>query len=188
MDDIRKKRNKPVQNIKFCKSVKSQANYMRDTPHDIRRAKRAFTLTEILIVIAILGILAALVLPEFKMHSQQAKESAAKDDLRILRNAIELYFVQHGDVPPGYPDDDNTKEPTFTTFSKAMTEFERRLSEMPENPFNQIALMKVIGNNELFPQEAADTDTYGWVYKPATKTLRLNWPGTDSAGMRYFDY
>ncbi|GAH74356.1 unnamed protein product, partial [marine sediment metagenome] len=67
--------------------------------------KKAFTLVEILIVVAILGILAAIVIPQFQAHSQEAKEAAAKDNLRILRNAIELYAVQHGGVPPGYPAD-----------------------------------------------------------------------------------
>ena len=50
--------------------------------------KRAFTLVEILIVVALLGILAAIALPTFQDHIQQARESAAKDNLRILRNAI----------------------------------------------------------------------------------------------------
>ena len=64
--------------------------------------KKAFTLVEILIVVAILGILATIALPTFQSHPQEAKESAAKDNLRILRNAIELFTAQHNDVPPGY--------------------------------------------------------------------------------------
>ncbi|RKY11715.1 MAG: hypothetical protein DRP65_03460, partial [Planctomycetota bacterium] len=49
--------------------------------------KKAFSLVELLIVVAILGILAAIVVPEFQTYTQQAKEAAAKDNLRILRNA-----------------------------------------------------------------------------------------------------
>ena len=64
--------------------------------------KKAFTLVEILIVVTILGILAAIALPTFQGHIIQAKEAAAKDNLRILRNAIELYAAQHNDMPPGY--------------------------------------------------------------------------------------
>ncbi len=74
----------------------------------MRHTKYAFTLVEILIVVAILGILAAIVLPTFQDHVQQARESAAKDNLRILRNAIEVYAAQHNDVPPGYPNDDQS--------------------------------------------------------------------------------
>lgn len=46
---------------------------------------KGFSLVELLIVVAILGILAAIVMPEYQSHSQDAKEVAAKDNLRILR-------------------------------------------------------------------------------------------------------
>ena len=46
--------------------------------------KKAFTLVETLIVVAILGILTAIALPTFRGHIAEAKESAAKDILRIL--------------------------------------------------------------------------------------------------------
>lgn len=81
------------------------------------KMKKAFTLVEILIVVAILGILAAIVLPQFQSHTQQAKESAAKDNLRILRNAIELYAAQHDGVPPGYPNGDTTASPHYLCFA-----------------------------------------------------------------------
>ena len=63
--------------------------------------KKAFTLVEILIVTAILGIMAAIVMPLFAGHVQLAKEAAAKDNLRILRGAIERYAAEHNDIPPG---------------------------------------------------------------------------------------
>ena len=61
--------------------------------------KKAFTLIEILIVVSILGILSAIVFPEFQAQAQQSRESAAKDNLRILRNAIEIYAAEHNDIP-----------------------------------------------------------------------------------------
>ncbi|MHC4236894.1 MAG: type IV pilin protein, partial [Planctomycetota bacterium] len=48
-----------------------------------------------MIVVTILGSLAAIVIPEFSGHIQKAKESAAKDNLRILRQAIERYAQDH---------------------------------------------------------------------------------------------
>ena len=65
--------------------------------------KRAFSLVEILIVVAVLGILAAIALPTFQGYIVEAKEAAAKDNLCILRSAIELYAAQHDGVPPGIP-------------------------------------------------------------------------------------
>ena len=167
--------------------------------------KKAFTLVEILIVVAILGILAAAVLPSFRGHIIEAKEATAKDMLRVLRNAIELYASQHNNVPPGYMYGNTSSRPSFNSFltqmvtsatnasgraggstSSAAYPFGPYLSALPENPFNNSTYITLIGNNEQFPAEP--TGTVGWLYKPATKTIRLNWPGTDKDGIRYFDY
>lgn len=60
-----------------------------------------FTLVELLIVVIILAILAAIVIPQFSGASTDAKESALDADLSALRSAIELYKVQHGSNYPG---------------------------------------------------------------------------------------
>ena len=62
--------------------------------------KSGFTLVEILIVVIILGILAAIVIPQFTSASESAKEANLKSDLLTLRNQLELYRVQHGDQYP----------------------------------------------------------------------------------------
>jgi len=65
------------------------------------RAKRGFTLVEILIVVVILGILAAIVIPQFTEASTEAKLSSLCSDLQTVRSQIELYKVQHNDAFPG---------------------------------------------------------------------------------------
>ncbi len=65
------------------------------------RAKSGFTLVEILIVVVILGILAAIVIPQFTEASTEAKTSRVASDLQMLRSQIELFKVQHGDLYPG---------------------------------------------------------------------------------------
>ncbi|MEL7484068.1 MAG: type II secretion system protein [Planctomycetota bacterium] len=60
----------------------------------IRRAKRAFTLVEILIVVVILGILAAVVVPQFVDAADQAQTGNTETQLRTLRTQIQLFRAQ----------------------------------------------------------------------------------------------
>jgi general secretion pathway protein G len=68
-----------------------------------RTAKRGFTLVEILIVVIILGILAAIVIPQFTNASTEARENSLRSLLQTIRSQVELYKLQHGDL---YPTDD----------------------------------------------------------------------------------
>ncbi len=150
--------------------------------------KKAFSLIEILIVVAVLGILAAIVLPTFQDQALQGKEAAAKDNLRILRNAIELYASRHDDVAPGYSNNDPSTSVTSRVFKGQLVG--SYFSVCPKNSFNNSESFWIVQDSDDFPTEALNTGelTFGWVYKAATKTVQLNWPGTDSAGVRYFDY
>ena len=148
--------------------------------------KRGFSIVELLIVVAILGIMAAIVVPQFQSQSTCAKTAVAKDSLRILRSAIELYTAQHSGIPPGYENDDPQIAPTSASFNDQLVVNRAYLAKIPKNPFNNLRNIRMIGNNEAFPQDAVGG--YAWVYQAATKTIRLNWPGSDSSGLRYFDY
>ncbi len=150
--------------------------------------KRAFSLTELLITVAVLGILAAVALPVFQSHTRQAREAAAKDNLRILRNAIELYAAQHNGIPPGYPANDPSRSPGSLPFTFQLIGNGKYISEYPKNPFNGYTAITFVGNDEDFPAGPSGSHLYGWIYKPATKKIRLDCLGTDSAGAPYFDY
>lgn len=64
------------------------------------RNRRGFTLVEILIVVIILGILAAIVIPQFANASQDARKSSLTSQLQTLRSQISLYALQHLDKYP----------------------------------------------------------------------------------------
>jgi general secretion pathway protein G len=66
-----------------------------------RTIKKGFTLIEILIVVIILGILAAIVIPQFANASTEAKKSSLKTTVQTLRSQIALYKLQHNDKLPG---------------------------------------------------------------------------------------
>ncbi len=162
---------------------------------------KGFTLVEFLIVVAILGILAAIIVPVYQNHAQLAKESAAKDNLRILRNAIELYAAQHNSIPPGYPDGDTGQSPIMIVFINQLqmaTNINHQfavpgtagfnlgpyVSEFPANPFNSKKSVVMVINDE----RRTPTGENGWLYDPQTRTIKLDWPGTDSRSQNFSDY
>jgi len=126
----------------------------------VHRPSTAFTLVELMIVVAILGILAAIVIPEFQGHIQQAKEAAAKDNLRILRQAIERYEAQFG-IPPGYYDNDPTQPLMSVNVYRQLVLNEKYLQAIPKNPFNGYNGMKVYVELQEIPLEADGTS--GWM-------------------------
>ena len=63
----------------------------------------AFTLVELLLVVVILGILAAVAIPQFSDSSTEARASSLQSNLAVMRQAIEYYRTNHNGKYPGYP-------------------------------------------------------------------------------------
>jgi general secretion pathway protein G len=109
------------------------------------QVKRAFTLIEILIVVVILGILAAIVIPQFSDASTEANNANLRSQLQTLRGQLELYKVQHADV---YPDLDTTQWTPLITGDY--------IQAAPRNPLQAAATATVVGG--------AAAANVGWVW------------------------
>jgi general secretion pathway protein G len=64
-----------------------------------KKLVQGFTLVELLIVVIILSILAAIVIPQFSASTDDAKTASAQSTLANLRSTINLYYQQHGEYP-----------------------------------------------------------------------------------------
>ncbi len=62
-------------------------------------SRRGFTLVELLIVIIILAVIAAIAIPKFNNSSRMAKEAALKDRISLLRSAVEQFHSDTGLYP-----------------------------------------------------------------------------------------
>lgn len=101
------------------------------------RRNLGFTLVEILIVVVILGILAAIVIPQFTSASEQARGNSLISQLQTIRSQLELYQVQHnGQYPTLAQMWTNLTEKTDASGSTAGTDdFGPYLQQEPINPF-----------------------------------------------------
>jgi general secretion pathway protein G len=69
-------------------------------PHPRTRAEQGFTLLELIVVIAIIGILATIAMPAMKDVPRRASESVLKQNLRTLRDVIDQHYGDKGFYPP----------------------------------------------------------------------------------------
>ena len=167
------------------------------------KTSRAFTLVEILAVVVLLGILAAIVVPKISSSNTSAKQSALATDLQLLRRFIMVYKAHHLEVAPGYPDGNTTAAPTEQAFVEQATMSSNAdgqtaaigtsgykrgpyMQNIPVNPFNGKNAIEMLGNDEDFPSDADNSN--GWIYKAATGEVRADVTGTDGNGTRYYDY
>jgi len=140
--------------------------------------RTAFTLVEILIVVIILGILAAIVIPQFSEASDDARLSSLVSDLQTVRCQLELYRVEHGVYPDGVgspawiaqltgkTDKDGTANP--------VGEYGPYLQIFPTNPFNDLSDVDLGGGG-------AGGGGTGWYFDAATGKFCANDDATHAA-------
>ncbi|MEM9066344.1 MAG: prepilin-type N-terminal cleavage/methylation domain-containing protein [Planctomycetota bacterium] len=135
-----------------------------------RTARKAFTLVEILIVVVILGILAAIVVPQFSSAADDARASNTASQLSTLQNAIELFRARNG----RYPDFNSNGWDELTGDENANGTFDEvgeneYLKEEPVNPINQDA--------DVSETSAA---TVGWVWNDTTDRIEATFYNEDT--------
>jgi len=155
-------------------------------------ARKGFTLVEILIVVIILGILAAIVIPQFTNASTSARQSNMASQDQTIKSQISLYSLQHNDQPPlvGSQGTDLFTQLTSVTDATGtsppaagVTSYGPYLQAVPTNPLTASTTVTttIAPPFTLASPSGAGTaigSTVGWVYVPATGEFH----GVDAAG------
>lgn len=110
----------------------------RSMPELHPRRSSGFTLVEILIVVVILGILAAIAVPQFARATYDSRTANLHSQLQTVRAAIQLYRVQHRDVPPDLVGTNwaafTAKTDSYGNASIDPRDWGPYLADMPKNP------------------------------------------------------
>lgn len=162
--------------------------------------KKGFTLIELLIVVIILAVLAAIVIPQFSSSTKDAQESALDTTLTEMRNAIELYYHQHGSVYPAAAGDGTNAAETEATLLNQLTKYTDmagnfsntkdttykygpylKKQQLPTNPIDGHSNWVFNATNKgSLAEPAAATAAGGWWYDTASGKLICNIAGYEN--------
>lgn len=135
----------------------------------MRRARQAFTLVEVLIVVIVLGILAAIVIPQFTDASTDAKVSSLETNKQIVRGQIELYKLQHdGEYP---------LEKTFVDQLTKASKIDGTTADLGTAGFDLGPYLQSLPNNPYTGTNTVGTGARGtsaWYYNETTGEFRDN--------------
>ena len=126
------------------------------------RCRRGFTLIEILIVVVILGILAAVIVPQFTNATEEAEETAAHSQLNVLRGQVSLYFARHGTIAPLGSDMNSVVD--ALSQEGLISSSPRDLDSNPSNGFQVPAGYTLVWNPDIWALDAlaSDGSASGW--------------------------
>jgi|CXWL01.1.fsa_nt_gi general secretion pathway protein G len=114
--------------------------------------RHAFTFLEIAVVIIIIGILAAMVVPQFSSVTDDAKTASLQGTLGGVRAGIAGYRTQRllaGQTP-------------FPSLAELTTVGTVLQNEIPENPFNGKSAVQSVSAAAANARTVSNTSTYGW--------------------------
>ena len=133
-----------------------------------------FTLIELMIVVAIIGILAAIAIPKFANLIRKSGEGASKGNVGSIRSALSIYY---GDMEGQYPSD-----------LASMTVGGKYLASIPA-----AKAPNYHGDSTTIAESAGVNDAAGWIYDnlltdPNLGTLWVNCTHTDTKGTTWTSY
>ena len=156
-----------------------------------------FTLVELLIVVIILAILAAIVVPQFATSTDDAKDAALDSTLANIRDVLDLYFAQHGEYPAALADGKSgaNTEAAFISQLSRYTDADGisqdikdaahpygpylKLPKVPKEPMSNSRAIAMINVGSL-AMIADPGDLGGWKYDSITGRIIVNHSSWDA--------
>lgn len=118
------------------------------------RFGRAFSFIELMVVLVIIGILAAIVLPRFSGVTDDARSAAVQGDLAGVRSAIAGYRAKN--VIAGTP--------AYPTVTQLTTQGLVLQADFPKNPYTQQTNVQSVSKAQALARQVLNAEKFGWNY------------------------
>jgi prepilin-type N-terminal cleavage/methylation domain-containing protein len=157
-----------------------------------RKARRGFSMIELVIVVVIIGIIAAIAIPRMSRGSAAAADSAVAQNVQVIRSAIDLYQTEHNGVYPAV-NGSVTVSDLLLKYSNidgsAVSTTKDTTNGIIYGPYLRTIPAITVGSRKGSNGIAsADAAGIGWIYDSTSGTVTANASGSDAAGKAYSSY
>jgi general secretion pathway protein G len=135
-----------------------------------RRRSRGFTLLEVLLVVAILGVIAAMVVPQLLGRQQKAMIDTTRASITGLEQALKLYAIDHdGEFPTGSQDALNNLMQPVDRYGQPMQPY---LEKLPVDAWGELLLYE-------YPNTKSQQSTVPAIWSAGPNKQNENGAGDD---------
>ena len=201
---------------KFIAEARPKVTSYADTPQTRNRRRRrgydpssiprnAFSLVELILVVVIIGVIAAIAIPRVADSAGRSREGALVSSLTAMRNAIDRYAAEHQGAFPGLlPDGASGAAKSPEAFVTQLTKYSDstgRIADSRDATYRFGPYLRLIppvpvgphlGNEEVVIDDTNSPplvtgSSEGWVYNPVTGEIIANTDAANLAGTRAYD-
>ncbi len=152
------------------------------------KSEKGFTFIELMILVAVLGIIAALAYPYFQSMVEKTREAATRANINAIKSAISIYYGDHEGVWPTTLDvNDKTPGFGFGDYLPVMPKVKVTYpTDKEHNPSGNEINYKAFTDAPTL--EESNTPGKGWRYEVETGRIWVNSTLNDSKGLSYTTY